>query len=131
MTLDAVVSPHGLRRMIDVDGGFTVDLRSGRPVERGISLCSRPSRSLRFPRESWNDRMVEAWLVSNVEIGFGRARHVGGWLDPRSDHVWLDLVRVVSPALRPIACVVARALRQHCVFDLGRRELVVVGGGTS
>jgi hypothetical protein len=126
MSREVGVSPLGLRQLIDRDGGFTVDLRSGRRVDRGISVCSRPWRSLRFRRDEWSDRLVAAWLHANVRTS--RTRHVGGWLDPRSDQVWLDPVRVVSPTLRPVACLAARALQQHCVFDLGRRELVVVGG---
>jgi hypothetical protein len=131
MNSEVGVSPPRLRHLIDRDGGFTLDLRSGRRVDRGISVCSRPSRSLRFPRDEWNDRLVAAWLHANVGVGTSRTRHVGGWLDPRSNHIWLDLVQVVSPTLRPVACLVARALQQHCVFDLERRELVVVGGGGS
>jgi hypothetical protein len=130
MTTAIAISPPALRRMIDTEGGFTVDLRSGRAVGHGISVCSRPWRALCFPRHEWDDAVVDAWLATNIDVGAHRARHVGGWLDRRSDHVWLDLVHVLKPGLRPVAFVVARALQQHCVFDLDRRELVVVGGGS-
>ena len=124
------MSARQLRRLIDGDGGFTVDLRSGRTVGHGISVCSRPWRSLHFRREVWSDAIVEAWLA-DIDVDGRRTRHVGGWLDTRSDHVWLDLVRVVPPRLRPVARVAARALGQHCLFDLGRQELLLVGRGTT
>ncbi len=122
----AAVAAGELRRLIDCDGGFTVDLRSGRAVGHGISVCSRPWRSLHFRRAVWSDAIVEAWLA-DIGVDGRRTRYVGGWLDTRSDHVWLDLVRVVPPTLRSVARVAARALGQHCVFDLGRQELVLVG----
>jgi hypothetical protein len=120
------VSALGLRRLIERDGGFTLDLPTGRRVSDGISVCSRPWRSLRFRRDAWDDDLVEGWLAT-INVTGRRTRHVGGWLDPRSDHVWLDLVRVVPPTMRPVACAVARLFKQRCVFDLGRRELVTVG----
>ena len=120
------VSAFGLRRMIDHDGGFTLDLPTGRRISHGISVCSRPWRSLRFRRDAWDDDLVESWL-SRINVRGRRSRHVGGWLDPRSDHVWLDLVRVVPPTMRPVAYGLACVFKQRCVFDLGRRELVIVG----
>ncbi len=123
---DREISAFGLRRLIDHEGGFTLDLPTGRRVSQGISVCSRPWRSLQFRREAWDDDLVEEWLAT-INVRGRRTRHVGGWLDQRSGHVWLDLVRVVPPTMRPVACGVARLLRQRCVFDLGRRELVTVG----
>lgn len=68
------------------------------------------------------------WLEARARDHRWRSPRIGGWLDVRSDDVWLDLVRVVSPAWRRVACLVARTFQQHCVFDLGRRELVVLHG---
>jgi len=120
------VSASGLRRLIEREGGFTLDLPTGRRVSHGISVCSRPWRSLRFRREAWDDVVVDRWLAT-ISVDGRRTRHVGGWLDIRSDHVWLDLVRVVPPRMRPVACTVARLLGQRGVFDLARRELLTVG----
>jgi hypothetical protein len=122
------VSASRLRRLIEQDGGFTLDLSTGRRVLHGISVCSRPWRSLRFRREAWDDALVDRWLAT-ISVEGRRTRHVGGWVDPRSDHVWLDLVRVVPPRMRPVACTVARLYGERGVFDLGRRELVSVGRG--
>jgi hypothetical protein len=125
-TVGGEVSARGLHRLIERDGGFTLDLPTGRRVSRGISVCSRPWRSLRFRRDAWDDALVERWL-STINVEGRRTRHVGGWLDTGSDHVWLDLVRVVPPTMRPVACALACVFRQRGVFDIGRRELVTVG----
>ena len=119
------VSAWGLRRMIDREGGFTLDLSSGHRVRDGISVCSRPWRSLGFRREAWDDDLVDEWLAG-IKVEGRRTRYVGGWLDTGTGQVWLDLVRVVPPAMRPAACLLARVLRQRCVFDLGRQEVVTV-----
>ena len=116
-----------LRRLIETDGGFTLALRTGRPVHRGVSVCVRPSRSLSFAWDDWSDDHVGAWLIARAGERNHRALHIGGWLDPLSNRVWLDLVGVLAPPLRRAACVIARALDQHGVYDLGRRELVIVG----
>lgn len=119
------VAAADLRRMIAADGGFTVDRRTGRPARDGISLCTRPSQSMTFSWAEWNDASVDSW------VGAGRSALIGGWRDPASDDVWLDVVRIVPSRLRPAACLVGRALGQHCLFDLGRRETVSLRGGVA
>lgn len=117
-----------LRRLVETDGGFTIAVVTGRRVQHGVSVCLRPSRSLSFWWDEWSDREVTAWLTACGGDRVRPAAHIGGWIDPRSQRVWLDPVTVVAPLLRRAACVVATALDQRCVYDLGRRELVVVGG---
>ncbi|MCU1360994.1 MAG: hypothetical protein JWN99_2283, partial [Ilumatobacteraceae bacterium] len=39
----------------------------------------------------------------------------------------LDRVRVVPAPLRSVAVMLGRAANQHCVFDLGSRQTVLVG----
>lgn len=117
------VDPAALHDMIEVDGGFTVDLRSGQPVDRGISVCTRPSSSLVFPWADWDDAGVASWLHGSVRLA-PTTCYLGGWLDQRTREVWLDLVSVVAPAYRHAAFALARTMRQHGVFDLERMELV-------
>ncbi|MGI8762431.1 MAG: hypothetical protein ACR2LO_00295 [Ilumatobacteraceae bacterium] len=115
-----------MQQMIEAHGGFTVRLRTGEPVRSGISVVTRPSQSLTFLRNRWCDADVRDWLMTVATGPAWRSVYIGGWLDPRSDMVWLDVVRVVPPPLRRVACVLGRVMQQHCVFDLGRRETVVL-----
>lgn len=116
-----------LRQLIDETGGFTVGHLDGRPAEQGISVCTRPSRSLSFAWQEWDDRMVDAWLAArSAEYGW-RWRYIGGWLDRRTDQVWLDVVRIVPARYPAVANLMGRAMQQHCVFDLGRGETVRLG----
>jgi hypothetical protein len=115
-----------LRDLIDVDGGFTVRLRTGRPIPSGISVAMRSSQSLTFERDRWCDAKVADWLAQIERCPSWRRGSIGGWLDTRSETVWLDVVRVLPSSLRRPACLLGRAMQQHCVFDLGRRETLVL-----
>ena len=42
--------PAALLARLDRDGGFTVEARTGAPVERGIAVCLQPSGSWTFRR---------------------------------------------------------------------------------
>ncbi|MEO5898780.1 MAG: hypothetical protein ABIR68_01450 [Ilumatobacteraceae bacterium] len=117
------VDPAALRELIELDGGFTVDLRSGQSVLCGISVCTRPSSSLVFSWADWDDIGVTTWLCGSAQLAPATC-YLGGWLDPRTQEVWLDLVSVVAPAFRHEAFALARTMRQHGVFDLERMELV-------
>ncbi len=69
--------------------------------------------------------MVDEWVLSVAAQPIWRSSAIGGWVDPFGT-VWLDEVRVVPAPLRALAMLLGRASNQHCVFDLGRRETLVV-----
>lgn len=128
---DIAVNAAELRELIDTVGGFTLDVCTGRRIRSGISVCTRPSSSLTFARSEWSDEGVDTWLAACTAALAPATRHIGGWLDQRSHHVWLDLVSVVAPAFRTEAYRLGVAMRQHGVFDLDRRELVDLRGEAS
>ncbi|MCU1397707.1 MAG: hypothetical protein JWN62_816 [Acidimicrobiales bacterium] len=124
------VSAARLRHLVVDEGGFTVRHMDGEPVEHGISVCTRPSRSFAFTLCHWNDGAVDRWLRDRSREYGWRSRCIGGWLDPVSDTVWLDVVRIVPPGLSMVACLMGRAMQQHCVFDLARGETVRLRRGS-
>jgi hypothetical protein len=122
-----VFVPRQLRALIDVGGGFTLDPRSGRAVRRGVSVCLDPDLSISFARSAWHDDRIGAWLAVRAGSLTGGRRFLGGWLDRRNDRVWLDVVHVLPGLARPLAVALARRRGQHCVYDLGREQLLVTG----
>ncbi len=112
--------------MLDNQGGFTIRARSGEPIASGISVGTRPSRAVSFAREEWSDLVVDQWVKTATTQPLWRSSSIGGWLDPSSGTVWLDMVRVVPAPLRPFAVLLGRLSNQHCVFDLGRGRTVVL-----
>ncbi len=118
--------PAALRRVLDADGGFTLRLRSGERVSDGICVATDPGRALTFARAEWCDRRVDEWITAVSTKPVWRARCIGGWIDRRTDTVWLDVVHVVPRPCRRLAMTMARWSNQHCVFDLARNEAVPV-----
>ena len=112
--------PAALLARLDRDGGFTVEARTGAPLERGIAVCLQPSGSWTFRRGEWRDDSVRCWVERHTASAWTRA--IGGWLD--DDTVWLDRVHIVPAALRPLAAALGRRRHQLALFDLGRQRVV-------
>jgi hypothetical protein len=123
-----VLVPRHLRVLIDDHGGFTLDPRSGTAVCHGVSVCLDPDLSISFSRRAWHDDTIGHWLAIRAGSLARSHRFLGGWFDRRNDRVWLDVVRVLPGLARPVAVALARRRGQHCVYDLGRRQLVLTGG---
>lgn len=116
-----------LRRLIADDGGFTIELATGRPARAGISVATAPDRCLVFAWPDWDDDSVAHWLCAAATNATDGSTHVGGWREPRSNRVWLDIVTVVPAQSRTTAFLLGRTFRQRCVWDIDRAELVHVG----
>lgn len=116
-----------LRALLVTEGGFTLDIRTARPVMAGLAVCADPTRTLRIRMADWDDRVVLDWLSeAGTDLRSARqdALYLGGWHPHGSDLVYLDVVRVVPPEGRHLAEMLGRHHRQHAMFDLARRALV-------
>jgi hypothetical protein len=91
-------------------------------------VCLQPSLSISFERSAWRDDTIRDWLAIRASALAQSRRFLGGWLDRPNDRVWLDVVRVMPGPARPLAVALARRRGQHCVYDLGRRQLVLTDG---
>jgi hypothetical protein len=123
-----VLAPWHLRALIDDRGGFTLNPRSGTAVRRGVSVCLEPDLSISFARSAWRDETIRDWLAIRAGSLAQRRRFLGGWIDRRNNRVWLDVVHVLPGSARPLALALARRRGQHCVYDLGQRQVVLTGG---
>ncbi len=117
-----------LREYLERDGGFTVVLPSGRPVSGGVSVCADPDLTLRFPTTEWDTSRVARWLRQLENRIVAEALHIGGWLDPRTDHVVLDVVAVFPDDQRARALAQGRHHAQRAAFDLTNDELIPLPG---
>jgi len=115
-----------LRRFVESAGGFTLHHRTGEPAHDGVSVCATPEASLSFPLSAWDDAEVAAWFHTWAARIRGSELHLGGWLDPATQWVSLDVVRVYPPDRRRDAVHQGRALHQKAVFDLGEGEALAV-----
>jgi hypothetical protein len=101
-----------------------VALPSGMPVSGGVSVCADPDLTLRFPATEWDTSRVARWLQRWEHRIVDEAMHLGGWLDPRTDHVVLDVVVVFPDHQRDRAVEHGRHHAQRAAFDLTNDELI-------
>lgn len=88
------------------DGGFTVDPVTGADVSSGYAVSIHPEREQVFDRPVTCDDLA-AYLDAAARVLTRRGRVLGGWHDPESGRMHLD-VSVVVPDLSD-------------AFELGRR----------
>jgi hypothetical protein len=101
------------------DGGFSIDLNGGFLVRTGYAVAVHPEHARVF-----DDRVSGAELRDFIVLARDAlaipGRVLGGWRDPGTGRVYLD-VSVVLPDLGE-ALSVARRTRQLAVFQLGDRR---------
>jgi hypothetical protein len=117
-----------LRRFVESAGGFTLHHRTGEPARDGVSVCADPEATLNFPLAAWDDAEVHHWFETWRARLHGSDLHLGGWLDPATQQVWLDVVRVYPADRHREAVRMGRTHHQQAVFDLGRCQVLAVAG---
>jgi hypothetical protein len=113
-----------LRALLDRHGGFTIDPRSETAMDHGVSVCTEPHLSLHLRR--WDGPTVANWLGHRADAYLRPACYVGGWADPATDDVWIDVVRLLPVTWLHAALHAADRHGQRGVFDLCDRRLVLV-----
>jgi hypothetical protein len=121
---------RSFRQLLDRHGGFTIDGRTLRAIDRGVSVGADPGSGLMMPRTAWDDEAVASWVHRHSQRRVRDGLHLGGWIDAVRDDVWLDLVRVYPEHDRREALLTGLRHRQHAVFDLGARTMVGLAGLT-
>ena len=51
-----------MRALLLIEGGFTVDHRTGASVDAGLAVGAEPARTLTFPLARWSEDEVVPWL---------------------------------------------------------------------
>ena len=127
---DATAAEHGpiarLRRFLEHAGGFTLHHRTGEPARDGVSVCADPAAALAFPMSDWDDDRVDSWVRTSMERLDGSDLHLGGWLDPTTNVVWLDIVRIFPSHRHHEALRAGRSAQQKAVFDLGEGQVLAL-----
>jgi len=83
-----------LRRVLESAGGFTLHHGTGEHTHHGLSVCADPAATLTFPPGAWDDEQVDTWFHTWADRLAGSDLHLGGWLDPATQCVSLDVARV-------------------------------------
>ncbi len=112
--------------LIELSGGFTIRRRTGRQREHGVCVATRPHAELSFSFSEWDHNVVNMWLESLRHERRWRASHLGGWLDPKTAMVVLDVVRVIPCRLQRMALLVGRVTKQDYAFNLSERRVMML-----
>jgi hypothetical protein len=105
------------------DGGFTVDPSDGSNVRTGYAVAVHPEHE-RIYDSRLNSNDLHEYITHAKEALSLPGRFLGGWRDPATGLVYLD-VSVVT-ADRSDAMTLARETAQLAIFDLFTMESVSV-----
>jgi hypothetical protein len=108
------------------DGGFSVDPRSGSYVRTGYAVAAHPQHS-RILDGHLSGAQIHDFIVVAKHALAVPGRILGGWRDPETDRIHLDISIVT--AQREHAMAIARATQQLAIFDLGRMKSCRVSAG--
>jgi len=108
------------------DGGFTVNPRNGADVSKGFAVAIYPERSKEIAHSEVGADTIKQYADSNSDVLSMDGNMMGGWHDPASGTVWLDVSRVTSSKEKAIA--LAKQHNQIAIFDLGSGNSIDTGG---
>lgn len=120
------ITAECLRASIDRSGGFTVRRRNGEFRAHGVCVATRPHAELSFHRSEWSDEIVDRWISSLANEPRWRASHIGGWADPTSGRVVLDVVRVIPCRLKRLAFLIGKFTKQDYAFNLSDHQVMAL-----
>jgi hypothetical protein len=105
------------------DGGFSVNPADGSDVRTGYAVAVHPEyEHIYDERVTSND--IHAYIARAKDALSLPGRVLGGWCDPVSKRVYLD-VSVVTPDLSE-AMTLARETAQLAIFDFSTMESIPV-----
>ena len=114
-------SMEGLR---EPDGGFTVDPRTGEAVTSGISVGGYAPSSVTPADDFFSGdppaglKVIGDFVRQNASKFTDPAFHLGGWHDPASGNVFLDVTKIFPADQRAEALAAGAANNEISVADL-------------
>ena len=114
------------KRVKTPDGGFTVDPRTGKDVTSGFAVATDPKLSKEIDAKDVTGKTIQNYVNANKSALAGEGKMVGGWHDPDTGKVWLD-VSTVTPDKNK-AVKLAQDANQIAIFDLGSGKSINTGG---
>jgi hypothetical protein len=116
-------------RIGEPDGGFTYQPLTGDEPTRGFAVSPYPDRSFAVALKDFSFEDLVAYAQRNADLFENADHYLGGWNDPASGKIFLD-VSVVSRTAAA-ARQLALANDQIAYFDLSRGASVTVNRSAS
>lgn len=125
-TTQALDLDHLAELLRKPDGGFTVDAHTGEPLVHGYAVATYPEFSVDLPADQVNVDTLRRYLRQHAADLATAGTAFGGWHDPETSRVWLDVSTVTTWRAR--AEYLAKLHNQIAIFDLDRGESIPTGG---
>ena len=113
-----------LARLSKPDGGFTYQPHTDQEPTQGYALSVYPERSYGVDAAEMDYEKFSAYALKNDDLLQNPEHHIGGWHDPASGRIFLDVSVVKSD--RGEAETLALKHDQIAYFDLGSGKSVTV-----
>ena len=108
-----------IERLSEPDGGFTVDVFSGSdkgaPGQFAVSIAENRARAM--PVEQLEPEHISTFVRDNLAMFRQSENYFGGWHDPKTHQVFLDISHVVNS--RAEAVELRTRYHQDAYFDFG------------
>lgn len=124
--LDAQQATQLRGKLHQPDGGFTLNLHTGKEATSGFAVAVHESRSVDIPEKELTVDHLQEYVGKNGEIFADPRNMLGAWHDPNSGSVWLDVSTVVGD--RDEAIALAQKHNQISIFNLDNFEIINTGG---
>ena len=105
------------------DAGFTFSAQTREDVTKGISVGVHPERGMVIDPKGMSAKELEKhmaqWLEKNKDIFKDKSMKLGGWVDPKTGELCLDVVKIF-PAQQMKQAMAAGSLHdQQAIANLG------------
>lgn len=114
------------QRLRTPDGGFTVDVRTGKDVTTGFAVATHEDRSVDIPANEIKGSHLQSFVDKNQDLFADERNKFGAWHDPDTGQVWLDVSTVVTD--RGEAIELGKKHNQISIFHLDDFEVINTGG---
>jgi len=105
------------------DAGFTFSAQTREDVTKGISVGVHPERGLVIDPKNMSAKELEKhaaqWLEKNKELFKDKSMKVGGWVDPKTGELCLDVVKIYAPQQMKQAMAAGSQHDQQAIANLG------------
>lgn len=121
-TADALVTRMAFA-LDSMDGGYSVNPRTGGDVAEGFAVAVYPEREQQYA-QTVTPREVSDYVFANADLLAQPGHVAGGWRDPSDGVAYLDVSRVVST--REAAEALGRRHNQLAYFDFAAGRSVPI-----
>lgn len=115
-----------LHRLVEPDGGFTLDLLHNREPSEGFAVSIYPEHAAIFTRQQFNYVSLMQYITLHQDTLILTGRHLGAWHNPENHQIYLDISVVVASREEAVDLCISHD--QIAYYDIAAKQSVTVEG---